>query len=98
MEQILIRVVGAVVAALALNLLHLNTKRVVISHAQPIGWIWKAMALAGKILFFYGLFVYLSNLFVTGPTAPNTGTGAIMFSLGLILWIWGGLVIYFKRN
>jgi hypothetical protein len=98
MSQILIHVSGVILGALALSLLGLNTRRVVISHSRPVGWVWKAMALLGKFLFYYGLLVLVSNLLVSGPRAENTGIGAAIFTLGLIAWAWGGLVIYFKKN
>jgi len=98
MNQIFIHVVGVVLGALAVTLLRLNTKRVVISHAKPAGWLWKAMALVGKLAFYYGLFVFLSNLLVLGAQTPNTGLGASIMTFGLIFWVWGGLVIYFKKS
>lgn len=98
MSQILIHVIGVVLGALTVSLLRLNTKRVVISHSKPISWVWKTIALIGKFLFYYGLLVFVSNLLVSGAEAPNTGIGASMLSFGLIFWVWGGLVIYFKRN
>jgi hypothetical protein len=98
MNQILIHVAGVVIGAIIVSLLRLNTKRVVVSCATPISWVWKAMALTGKLAFYYGLIVFLSNLFILGAQAPNTGVGASIMSFGLIFWIWGGLVIYFKRN
>lgn len=98
MNQIIINVVGAILASLALRLLRLNTKRVVISHSKPISWVWKAMALIGKLMFFYGLLVFLSNLAIGGVTTTNTGVGASILTFGFIFWVWGGLVIHFKRN
>ncbi len=97
MEQILIHVVGAIAAALALSVLGLNKRKVVVVHAKPVGWIWKLMALIGKFLFWYGLLVFLANLTVGGIEAYNTRLGVSLLTFGLIFWIIGGLVIYFKR-
>ncbi len=98
MEQIWIHVVAVVLAALIVKFLRLNTKRVVHINAQPVSWVWKALALIGKIAFYYGLFVFVTNLLVLGAQAPNAGIGASIMTLGLFSWVLGGLVIYFKRN
>ena len=98
MTQIFTYIVQAVLAALVIKFLRLNTKRVVISHTKPISWVWKVMALIGKFLFYFGLFVFFTNLAVDGAEAHNTAVGASMWAFGLVFWIWGGLVIYFKQN
>jgi hypothetical protein len=98
MGQIFTYILQAVLAAFVIRLLRLNTKRVVISHDKPVSWVWKALALVGKFLFWFGLFVFFANLAVDGAEAQKTAIGASMWTLGLVFWLWGGLVIYFKRN
>jgi hypothetical protein len=98
MGQIFIYVIETVLAALAVRFLGLNTKRVIISYSKPISWVWKAMALIGKFMFYYGLLVFLSNLAVGGVAATKTSVGASILTFGFIFWVWGGLVVYFKRN
>jgi len=98
MSQILTYVIQAVLAALVIKLLRLNTKRVVISHAKPISWVWKMMVLIGKFLFWFGLFVFITNLAVGGIEEENTRIGISMLTFGLFFSILGGIVIYFKRN
>lgn len=98
MSQILIYIFQAVLAAIVIRLLRLNTKRVVISHAKPISWVWKMMVLIGKFLFWFGLFVFITNLAVSGLEEENTRIGISMLTFGLVFSIWGGLVIHFKRN
>lgn len=80
-------------------LLGLNKRRVVISHAKPVSWIWKALKLLGKFLFWYGLLVFLANLVAGGGIeAYNTRVGISILVFGVIFWAWGGLVIYFKQG
>jgi len=98
MSQILIYIIQAVLAAIVIRLLRLNTKRVVISHTKPISWVWKTMVLIGKFLFWFGLFVFATNLTVGGIEEENTRIGLSMLTFGLVFSVWGGLVIYFKRN
>jgi len=98
MTQILIHITGVVLAALVVKVLRLNTKRLVVSHTAPVSWVWKAVALLGKIFFWYGLVVFVSNLMLNGAAAPNTGVGAMLLTVGFVLWVVGGLIVYFKRN
>lgn len=98
MNEIMTHVIGVVLAAVVVNLLRLNTKRVVVSHAAPVSWVWKAMALIGKYAFLYGLFVFVVNVAFGDATGQNTAIGASLLTFGLLFWVWGGLTIYFKRN
>lgn len=98
MNEILTHVIGVVLAALVVNLLRLNTKRVVVSHSRPVSWVWKAMALIGKYAFLYGLFVFIINMAFGDATGRNIAIGASILTFGLLFWVWGGLVIYFKKN
>lgn len=98
MNEIFSYVIKVVLAALAVKFLRLDTKRVVISNSAHISWIWKTMKPLGKFMFYYGLLVFISNLMASGASATNTELGASILSIGLVFWIWGGLVIYYKRN
>lgn len=98
MNEIFGYVIKAVLATLAVKLLRLDTKRVVVSQSKPISWVWKTITPLGKFMFFFGLFIFIANLSVSGLEASNTLSGISISTLGLLFWIWGGLVIYLKRN
>lgn len=79
-------------------LLGLNKRRVVVSHAQPVSWVWKAIAFTGKVFLVYGLLVFFSNLAVNGIEYINTRVGVSFITGGLLAWVIASVVISIKRG
>jgi len=98
MADIINKIVGAVLAALAVKLLGLNTKRVIHSQAKPVHWIWRGIKVLGKFMFLYGLFAFIINMAVSGTLTEKASISASMFSMGLLLWIIGSVTVFIKGN
>ena len=98
MQEILQHVIGVILGALAIKFLGLNKKTVMIKNEPKIGWFWKLLRYCGKTAFWYGLFVFIINLLVSGAEAYNTRIGLSIFTLGMLSWIIGSMVIAIKRS
>lgn len=99
MNELLLQAAGAVIAAIVINLLGLNRSilRIESEERRQVSWLWKVLVLGGGFLFWYGLFIFVANLAVEGLGNLHTGLGISLFMFGILFWLIGRLVIYFKR-
>jgi hypothetical protein len=100
MSEIFINVVSAVLAAIVIGWLGLSkgSTRTVVVDKRRVGWFWKVLVLGGGFLFWYGLLVLLGNITSGGLESQGAAIGFAMVGWGVLLWLVGRIVIFFKRD